>query len=49
MIGLLNIYFVGNDPDPDLLPGVGMGNMLLNVLVFALSQGLNGAIETFVA
>jgi hypothetical protein len=49
MIGLMNIYFVGNSEDPTLLPGVGMGNMLLNVLVFALAQGLNGAIETFVA
>jgi len=37
MIGLLNIYFVGNADDADLLPGVGMGNMLLNVLIFALS------------
>jgi hypothetical protein len=49
MIGLMNIYFVGNQEDATLLPGVGMGNMLLNVLVFALAQGLNGAIETFVA
>jgi hypothetical protein len=37
MIGLMNIYFVGNSDDPELLPGVGMGNMLLNVLIFALA------------
>ena len=33
----------------DLLAGVGLGNMLLNVLVFAIVFGLNGTIETFVA
>ena len=33
----------------DLLAGVGLGNMLLNVLVFAITMGLNGTIETFVA
>ena len=32
-----------------LLAGVGLGNMLLNVLVFAVTMGLNGTIETFVA
>lgn len=33
----------------DLLAGVGLGNMLLNVLIFALTMGLNGTIESFVA
>jgi Na+-driven multidrug efflux pump len=49
MIGMLNIYFVGHIGNPDLIAGVGMGTMLLNVLCFALSQGLNGGIETFVS
>ena len=34
--------------DPDLLAGVGLGNMLINVCVFAVAYGLNGTIETFV-
>ena len=49
MIGLLNIYFIGHLDNPDLLAGVGLGTMLINVLCFALSQGLNGGIESFVA
>ena len=35
--------------EPALLAGVGMGNMLINVLAFALIQGLNGALETLVS
>jgi len=33
----LNIYFVGNLNEPALLAGVGMGNMLINVLCFAVT------------
>ena len=43
------MYFVGHQSDPNLLAGVGLGTMLLNVMCFALSQGLNGGIETFVS
>ena len=48
MVQLLNIYFMGHLDDPDLLAGVGLGNMLLNVCVFAFSQGMAGTIESFV-
>ena len=48
MVQLLNIFYVGQ-MSSDLLAGVGLGNMLLNVLVFAVTMGLNGTIETFVA
>ena len=48
MVQLMNIFFVGHQSS-DLLAGVGLGNMLLNVLVFAVTMGLNGTIETFVA
>ena len=44
----MNIFYVGHQSS-DLLAGVGLGNMLLNVLVFAVTMGLNGTIETFVA
>ena len=49
LVQLVNTYFVGHVNDPVLLAGVGMGNMLINVLCFAVVQGLNGALETFVS
>ena len=49
LVQLVNTYFVGHENDPVLLAGVGMGNMLINVLCFAVVQGLNGALETFVS
>ena len=45
----VNTYFIGNLNDPNLLAGVGMGNMLINVVCFAIVFGLNGALETFVS
>ena len=49
MVMLVNCYFIGHLDDPVLLAGVGMGNMLINVLCFAVVQGLNGALETLVS
>ena len=49
LVQLTNTYFVGNLNKPALLAGVGMGNMLINVLCFAVIQGLNGALETLVS
>ena len=48
MVQLLNIYYVGQ-VSSTLLAGVGLGNMLLNVFIFAFTFGLNGTLETFVA
>ena len=48
LVQLLNIYFAGHKSS-ELLAGIGLGNMLLNVLVFAFTMGLNGTIETFVS
>ena len=48
LVQLVNTWFVGNKGDAVLLGGVGMGNMLINVLGFAVIQGLNGALESFV-
>ena len=45
----INIYFIGGTDDAKLLAGVGMGNALINVFAFSVTQGLNGAIETFVS
>ena len=48
MVQLMNIFYVGH-VSSDMLAGIGLGNMLLNVLIFAVTMGLNGTIETFVA
>ena len=37
MVMLANTYYVGNLNEPRLLAGVGMGNMLINVLCFAVT------------
>ena len=48
MVQLINIFYVGR-LGSELLAGVGLGNMLLNVCIFAISNGMNGTIETFVS
>ena len=37
MVMLVNTYFIGHLDNPALLAGVGMGNMLINVLCFAIT------------
>ena len=36
LVQLTNTWFIGNLNEPALLAGVGMGNMLINVLVFVV-------------
>jgi len=48
-VQLVNTFFIGHLNDPALLGGVGMGNMLINVLGMAIFMGMNGALETFVS
>jgi len=48
-VQLINTYYIGHLNDSTLIAGIGMGNMLINVLAFAIMQGLNGAIETLVS
>jgi Na+-driven multidrug efflux pump len=48
-VQLINTYFIGHTNDSTLIAGVGMGNMLINVLAFAIMQGLNGALETLIS
>lgn len=42
-------YSAKHGGDETYLAGIGLGNMMLNVFVFALTQGLNGAVDTFVS
>jgi len=46
LVQLINTYTVGHTNDAALIAGVGMGNMLINILAFAIMQGLNGALES---
>lgn len=49
IVQLVNTWFIGHTNDPRLIAGVGMGNMLINVLAFATMQGMNGALETLIS
>lgn len=49
IVQLINTYYIGHTNEPVLIAGVGMGNMLINVLAFATMQGMNGALETLIA
>jgi Na+-driven multidrug efflux pump len=48
-VQLTSIYYVGHLDDSTLIAGVGLGTMLMNVLALAVTQGLNGALESFVS
>jgi len=49
IVQLINTYYVGHTNESVLIAGVGMGNMLINVLAFATMQGMNGALETLIS
>jgi Na+-driven multidrug efflux pump len=49
LVQLINTYYIGHSNEPTLIAGVGMGNMLINVLAFVIMQGLNGALETLIS
>lgn len=49
LVQFTNIYFIGNLNDTVLLDGVGMGNMLNNMIVFAGTEGLNSTLETLIS
>lgn len=48
-VQLINTYYIGHLDRPEIMAGIGMGNMLINILCFAITQGLNSALETFVS
>ncbi len=48
-IQLINTYYVGHLNDSLIMAGVGMGNMMINVFCFAVTNGLNSALETLVS
>lgn len=48
LVEVVNLIFVGNLNNPAALGGVGLANMLLNVVCFSIGMGMNGALDTFV-
>lgn len=49
VVQLVSTYFIGHLNEAVLISGVGMGNMLINVLAFATINGLNGALESLIS
>ena len=45
----INLIFIGNLQDPAKLSGIGVGNMVMNLLPYALMIGINTALETLVS
>lgn len=48
-VQMLNTIYAGKSNDVYLNAGVGMGNMLMNVVSFSIYFGVNGAMETLVS
>ena len=49
LVQMITVVYIGRLGDPALLASVGLGNMMVNVLAFAITQGLNGALEYYVS
>ena len=45
----INVVFIGSLSDPAKLAGIGLGNMVLNLMPYAILVGVNTALETFVS
>jgi MATE family multidrug resistance protein len=46
---VVNLLFIGQMNDPNILAGVGMGNCIQNMCGYSVVVGLNGALETLVS
>jgi Na+-driven multidrug efflux pump len=49
LIGVLNLIYVAKLDSPHKLAGVGMGNMLMNMIANSMSYGFNSALDTLVS
>jgi hypothetical protein len=45
---MMDVYFVGLSNNVNLVSGVGLGNMVINLMGVQTFIGLNGALETLV-
>ena len=46
---MINLIFVGHLNEPAMIAGVGMGNMIQNMIGMSMFVGLNSALETLVS
>ena len=46
---VVNLAFIGYLDDPAMLAGVGMGNVIINMLGLSIIFGMNMALETLVS
>jgi Na+-driven multidrug efflux pump len=46
---VINCIFVGHYGNESMIAGVGMGNMISNILGTSICLGMNGAVETLVS
>ena len=46
---MINLVMLGHLNKPDLLAGVGIGNMFANMMGLSIVVGLNGALETLIS
>ena len=42
----INVIIIGNTSNPKTLSAIGLGNMVMNILPYALMIGVNTALET---
>ena len=45
----INVIFIGSLKDPAKLSGIGVGNMVTNMVPYSLMIGINTALETLVS
>jgi MATE family multidrug resistance protein len=48
LMEITNMYFVGHLDDPTKVVGIGLGNMMTNILITSNIMGINGGIGTLV-
>ena len=48
-IEVINLHFIGHLGDSTLVAGVGLGNMYINIMGFAILNGLNSTVCTLVS
>lgn len=46
---VINLIFMGHYGDETMVAGVGLGNVIMNVLGLSLMIGINSSLETLVA
>ena len=48
-VEVFNLYFIGHMGEATLVAGVGLGNMYINAMGFAIILGLNSTVVIFVS